>query len=332
MVPVPRPAISIVIVCWNSAAYLPRCLEALSRQSARDFEVIVIDSGSAEGAPVGLSEAYPALHIRTEALPSNIGFAAANNLGARLAQGTWLALLNPDAFPEPGWLAELVNAAASNPGAFFASRQLKATEPGVLDGEGDEYHVSGLAWRRNYALPIYAALGSQETFSACAAAAMYSRQDFLDAGGFDEDFFAYLEDVDLGFRLRLLGLKCVFVPAAVVSHVGSASTGQGSDFAVYHGHRNMVWTFVKDMPALLFWIYLPLAAVMHLFDVLDYSLRGRWHVIWRAKLDAIRGLPAVLEKRRRVQSGRIASNAEIHRAMCRNLLAPLGARLVRGWR
>ena len=96
-----------------------------------------------------------------------------------------------------------------------------------------------------------------EIFAPCAAAALYRRAAFLEAGGFDEHFFCYMEDVDLGFRLRLLGYRCGYAPAAIVHHVGSGTTGARSPFTVYHGHRNLVWTYVKNMPTPWFWLYLP---------------------------------------------------------------------------
>jgi GT2 family glycosyltransferase len=270
------------------------------------------------------------LRPRLELLGTNRGFAYANNLGARIARGQWLVLLNADAFPDPAWLEELLRAAeASPPGTFFASRQIQWGQPDLLDGEGDEYHVSGLAWRRNYGARLYPARGPQEVFSACAAAAMYPRAEFVAAGGFDEDFFAYLEDVDLGFRLRLRGLRCSLVPSAVVHHVGTASTGLGSDFAVYHGHRNLVWTFVKDMPASLLWLNMPLAVAMNIFYVLSFTFRGRGRVIFRAKWDALRGLPAILQKRRAVQAARVVEADAVHRCMQRGILAPLRARRLR---
>ncbi len=317
------PRVSVVIVCWNSAAYLPHCLASLAAQSYRDFEVIIVDNGSTDGAAAGLAQQYHGLALRTERLESNRGFAAANNIGAHLARGHWLALLNPDAFPEPDWLEQLTGVAGNYPTAFFASRQIQADRPQLLDGEGDVYHVSGLAWRAHYGLPVLPAGEPREVFSACGAAAMLPRQAFLDSGGFDADYFAYHEDVDLGFRLRLRGLKCLYVPRAVVHHVGSASQGRLGNFVIYHGHRNLVWTFIKDMPAPLFWFYLPLHAAMSLFYLMSFSLQGRGRAIWQAKLDAVRGLPAALKKRSLIQRERRASVSALWRAMNRNLFGPL---------
>ena len=315
------PKVTIAIVCWNSAAYLPHCLDSLSKQTFSDFEVVLVDNGSTDGGVDGIAEEFPELQLRIEKLMSNRGFAVANNIAARLARGEWLALLNSDAFPEPDWLQRLWDATKEFPDTyFFTSRQIQANNPSRLDGEGDVYHVSGLAWRHNYNLPVDPAQGYQPVFSACGAAAMYPRQYFLDAGGFDEDYFAYFEDVDMGFRLQLMGLKCMFVPTAVVHHVGSASTGRTSDFVLYHGHRNLVWTFMKDMPGALFWFYLPLHILMNLYYLASFTLAGLGRPLWRAKIDALRGLPSSLQKRRIVQRSRSVPIGQIRKSMSHGLL------------
>jgi len=188
--------------------------------------------------------------------------------------------------------------------------------------DGDAYHISGLVWREGHGKPVVSATqDNREIFSPCAAAALYRRDALIEAGGFDEDFFCYVEDVDLGFRLRLLGYRCLQVPAAVAHHVGSATTGgKQSDFAVYHGHRNLVWCYVKNMPPVLFWLLLlPLHLAMNLAAIAVYILRGQGHVILKAKRDALYGLPMVWKKRKHIQSGRTAGYAEIWRAMRKTL-------------
>ena len=296
------PFISIILVTWNSKAHLPRCLSALSKQTLQDFEIVLVDNGSDDDALDALHEKYPSLDLHIHRLSSNLGFAVANNIGARLARGKWLALLNADAFPEPDWLERLAEAAEVHPHAFFASRQIQEQAPELLDGAGDSYHISGLGWRRYHHKPaVNYGLQQEEVFSPCAAAAFYLRDDFLQAGGFDEDYFSYFEDVDLGFRLRLSGKKCLYIPEAVVLHVGSASTGKRSDFSVYYGYRNLIWTFIKNMPAPLVWLFLPLHVATLLFSALYLSLRGQGPAIFKAIFDAIRGLPIVLRKRKDIQ-------------------------------
>ncbi len=322
-------ACSVVILTWNSSAHLPRCLACLSAQTHRDFEVIIVDNGSTDHTLAGIQTPRGDMNLRIERLASNFGYAVGNNVGARLAQGRWLALLNADAFPEPDWLEQLMQAARAHPEAFFASRQIQADRPDLLDGEGDAYHVSGLAWRRDYGLPVGPPGAPYEVFTACGAAALYPRQAFLDAGGFDEDYFAYHEDVDLGFRLRLRGMRCLFIPQAVVQHVGSAASGKNSAFAIYHGHRNLVWTYFKNMPATLFWLFLPIHVVMTLICLLWFSLVGQGGAIWRAKIDAVRGLPKILPARRQVLQGRRATAFDLYRHMDKGVLAPIEAFVAR---
>jgi GT2 family glycosyltransferase len=165
-----------------------------------------------------------------------------------------LALLNPDAIPEPDWLAELDKAQRTFPDIdSFGSLQLDLNDCALLDGAGDNYLAVGIPWRGGHGRPATAAPPRGAVFSACAAAAMYRTDSFRAAGGFDEDYFCYVEDVDLGFRLRLRGGGCMHIPEAVVAHAGGVSSGsRRSEFAVYHGIRNMIWTFVKNMPGPLF--------------------------------------------------------------------------------
>jgi GT2 family glycosyltransferase len=324
-------SVTVVIVCFNSADYLTRCLQALEAQKFREFDVILVDNASTDGSTDGVEGKHPSLHLRVERLQNNTGFAAANNLAARKAGGEWLALLNPDAFAEPDWLEQLLQAASQYPGAFFASRQIQANHPQLLDGDGDVYFTSGLAQRRSYNVPHYAPGPAREVFSACAAAALYPLRQFLEAGGFDEDYFAYQEDVDLGFRLRLRGLRCYLVPTAIVYHLGAGSSGGRSSFATYHGHRNLVWTYFKNMPVPWFWYYLPLHLVWSLISIIYLALRGQGLVVLHAKLDAVRGLPSALGKRASVQAGRRIEFREVLRTMNTNPLGPLEGIIDRTW-
>jgi GT2 family glycosyltransferase len=294
--------VAVLIVHWNTPELLERCLAALEIQTRLPDRVIVVDNGNSAQLRDAVSQRFPTAQIIRPG--QNVGFAAANNLGIAAASDCdWCALLNPDTLPAPGWLEALLRAAKEREDcASFTSHMILPPPTGGLDGVGDVYHVSGSAWRRRSAL---AATESWSPFSACAAAALYRRQALLDIEGFDEDFFCYVEDVDLGFRLRLAGHECAYVPNAVVLHEGSASTGgQHSDFAVYYGHRNLVWAWVKNMPAPLLWRSLPQHLLFNLAALLSFSMRGQARVIWKAKWDALKGLAKMRRKRMTLAKGR----------------------------
>ncbi len=318
------PKVSIIICTWNSGNVLPQCLNSLDQQTVKDFEVIIVDNGSSDNSIEDLPKKWPAFNLQIRKMEENIGFAAANNLGAHLAKGEWLALLNSDAYPDPGWLENLLLTAQREPEfSFFASRQLQARAPHLLDGAGDVYHISGVAWRRYDGFPAAQfGLESGEVFSACAAAGFYSRQAFLQVGGFDESFFSYHEDVDLGFRLRLQGFRCLYVPEAVVLHIGSATLGPQSDFALYHWHRNFIWSFIQNVPLALFVIALPTHLMANLIYQLNYTLQGQGGILLKAKRDALRGLPRALRKRRTIQKSRKVSNKELSLVMQSGCLQP----------
>lgn len=305
--------VSVVIVNWNAGELLGRCVSSLMTQTVLPHEIIVFDNSSTDGAVKEISNRFPFVRVIESA--RNLGFAAANNLAIQEAssKSEWIAFLNPDAFPETRWLEALLNAAAANPEcAVFGSRLMDASSPAIVDGVGDVYHASGIVWRAGHGMLLGSCdRGARDIFSPCAAAAMFRKDAFIAAGGFDEDFFCYVEDMDLGFRMRLLGHRCRYVPDSVALHVGSAVTGRRSDFSIYHGHRNLVWTYIKNMPGLLFWLYLPLHFALNLFSLVYFSLKGQAGVIVRAKWDALKGVPRMWRKRRKIQSLRVVSIREI---------------------
>ncbi len=319
--------VAVLIVNFNGGDLLKRCLDSLRQQQRSPDHIVVVDNGSTDDS---LQRAESLLRgVETIRLPRNVGFARANNIAAQAARRfDALALLNPDAFAEPGWLAALVEAAEREPAvAAFACQMLLASDPVYLDGAGDSYHVSGRAWRNGHRVSSSRwPAADAEVFAPCAAAAMYRREAFEDVHGFDEQYFCYFEDVDLGFRLRLRGHRCLYVHSAVVHHVSSALSGYRSNFAVYHGERNAVWTFFKDMPTPLLWIYLPQHIVLNVAALLYYPWRGQGRVVLRAKLDALRGLPAVLSRRRVVQQARRLDAWTLRRALRHGLVAPYVAR------
>ena len=296
---------------------LLRCLACIINQDYITPGIFVLDNGNEDPIPEEFYSQFPTVQFYRK--NQNLGFAAGNNfLFSKVSDYEWIALVNPDAFLEPDWLSKMLSAAIEHPEySFFASRLVRDANHEILDGDGDTMHLSGLAWRQGHGQAIsQCKIKLGEVFSSCAAAALYRRDAVESMGGFDEDFFCYLEDVDLSFRLRLAGHRCLLVPDAVVYHVGSATTGDHhGDFAVYHGHRNLVWTYVKNMPGALFWLLLPAHIALNLVTSVWFSLRGQGAVILKAQRDALCGLPRMWKKRRDIQKYRTASAVEIWKAL-----------------
>lgn len=287
------PRVSVIIINYNGGAFLQQAVNSLSRQTFRDFELIVFDNASTDGSADTLDlSGVPAGRLVRH--PENIGFAAGNNRAADLATGKWLALLNPDTVAEPDWLENLLAAADAYPDCRnFASAQFDLTSADTLDGVGDAYLVFGIPWRGGFGRPASELPGMGWCFSACGAAAMYDLALFRENGGFDERFFCYCEDVDLGFRLQLAGHDCLFVNTAVVHHAGSGITGRTSAFSTYHGTRNRVWTYFKNMPAGILLATLPGHVALTLYIAARNVFTPRFKPMLRGLMDGISGLPQI---------------------------------------
>ncbi|MEQ8435822.1 MAG: glycosyltransferase family 2 protein [Oceanicaulis sp.] len=304
-------SIAVLIVAYRSRTTMPQVIAALQRQSVRPARLRVLENGSPEPERVdaaGLPDFVELLQSDT-----NLGFAAGNN---RLAQGVeedWLLLLNPDAFPEADMIEQLLDAAARHPGvSFFGATQLAHGAPGVLDGAGDVYHVTGLPYRGGYGRAMEPP-EEGEVFGPCGALALIRREVFEALGGFDEDYFCYVEDVDLAYRARLAGHTAIQVKDARVSHMGYASSGRRSVFATYHGARNRFWTFFKNTPAPLLPVLAPVHLGVTLLLWLSAARFGQFTLFGRAMGDALKGWPNLMKKRRAVQAARTLSALETAR-------------------
>lgn len=320
----PAPDFSVLIVNYNGGAYVQGALDSLKRQTHRAFEVILLDNASADGSVDGLdTSGLPAFTLLRETV--NHGFARGNNLAAAQATGTWLALLNPDAAARDDWLAEVLAGTMRHPGVTsFAGTQLWMHDETKLDGAGDNYLVFGIPWRGGYHRPATDLPAEGSCFSPCGASAIYHRDTFAAAGGFDERLFCFCEDVDLGFRLRLEGGDCVFLPDAVVSHAGGGLSEKVSGFAVRHGTRNRLWVYLKCMPMPLLILTLPGHIALTVLILLRGLMTGRFGDAVAGLVDAARGIGPVWADRRVVQTHRTARLGTLLRAMVWNPLRMLG--------
>jgi GT2 family glycosyltransferase len=287
---------------------------------------MVVDNGSTDGSVEWLIRAWPQLDVLP--LARNVGFAAANNRAIERTAGPWLALLNNDAQPEPGWLESLVEAGQSAPRVgSVASLMVFQERPAVVNSAGISVDPTGIAWDRLGGAPASAAGTAAEVFGASAGAGLFARAALDDAsepgagGGwtaFDERFFMFMEDVDLAWRLRLRGWRGLYAPGARVLHAGSATAGEGSAFKNRLLARNKVWAVVKNYPSPALIARLPLIAAYDLGSAPYRLVVQGQSAAFRGRIDALRGLRPMLQARRRIQARRLASWSDIAAA-----LAPL---------
>jgi GT2 family glycosyltransferase len=315
MIAEPAPDVSVVVVNYNGRRWLEGCLAAVSAQTdAGGIEVILVDNASSDGSVDLVRRRFAGVRIHEAG--RNLGFAGGNNAGARLARGAFLAFLNNDTVVQPGWLAALRRSLESEPSVGLStSRIVYLDDQSIIDSAGDGYLRAGGAFKRFHGQPAARAGEAADVFGACGAAFMIRRGLFEELGGFDEDFFMVYEDVDLSFRARARGHRCVYVPDAVVWHAGSGSLGRLSPSAVFYGQRNLEWTYVKNMPWQLLVRSLPSHLLYGVAAALRFLAAGLFGPYVKGKLAAIAGMPAVLRKRAQAQRRRRANASELWRAM-----------------
>jgi GT2 family glycosyltransferase len=289
--------ISVVIPNWNGRSWLPRCLGALAAQERAPDEVIVVDNGSTDGSLAYLRDAHPGVPVL--GLDDNMGFAHAANVGLRAAAGDLVALVNTDAELAPDWLARMAAALERHSEAASAAcKMLSLHDARVVDDAGDVLRRDGVCEQRGRFGPDDGRWDEPgEVFGACAGAALYRRDAILAAGGFDERYFAYLEDVDLALRLRLAGWTCRYEPV-VALHAAQSSSDAMPGGAPFLATRNTLVLVAKFWPVR--WLgyvgYRQLGWAWHALR----ERRLRAHL--RALAAAVPMLPAALRARRAARS------------------------------
>jgi GT2 family glycosyltransferase len=315
---VTRGSCSVVIPNVDGEKLLPDCLNALRCQSLDDFEVIVVDNGSTDASVALVRESFP--DVRVIELDANYGFAKAMNVGIGAAGGEYVVPLNYDTRPAPDWLAELVACMARHPEAAAAgSKTLLARDERLIDGAGDVMDWRFLPHPRGHGEPDCQRF-QQETqvFSASAAACIWRAEALREIGLFDEDFVSYYEDVDLGFRARLLGYECWYAPRSVAVHVRGAWSGGRSEFTFFHPVKNRWFVIVKNVPGALLFRH----AHRILYGDLSWWYQALKHrkigVILRAYGQVARSFPRLLAKRREIQSRRRLPLRELNQLLQAN--------------
>jgi GT2 family glycosyltransferase len=298
------PTVAVVVPSWNSLDLLPRCLDSLGDQGV-ELELFVVDNGSTDGS-VALLEARGVQHL---ALPRNVGFAAALNLGVARVNSPMVLALNADTVLEPGCVGALRRELLADPA-------LGGVQPRILqlEGEGTSvaaarlYSAGQALTADGRALEVGAEqaqmehfLQRREVFGVCGAACLLRRELFDQLGGYDESYFAFYEDVDLNVRARIAGWRFAYVPEAVVWHVGNASWSAGFSRPGPENARlvarNRLATQIKFVPSAA----APRIAAVEVGSLARAASERRFRATLRGKLEALRRLPTLLGERRRLR-------------------------------
>lgn len=338
--PSAAPEISVIVVNWNRCELLRACLQSLAAQAGARFETVLVDNGSTDGS-VEMAErefaSRPELGLRVIVNSENRGFCAANNQGIAAARGRYIALLNNDAEADPGWLAALRSAFDHGPDiGMAASKILVWEDPGRIDKAGHVIYPDGQnRGRGSGELDTGQYNRLEETLWPDGCAAMYKRAMLDEIGGFDEDFFAYGDDAELGLRGRIAGWRCLYVPGAVVRHHRGATLGLGSARRLELIERNRVLLAAKLFP----WSLLCLngvyyaarlsagawAAVRGRGEISHYpGIRGKLRAaaaIVKGDLAALAMLPRILRKRTAVRRFRKLSPRDLRVLILKNRIS-----------
>lgn len=319
--------VTVVIPNWNGRQWLEVVLPSLAKQRFKGFRTVVVDNGSSDGSVEYMHQHWPDVEVIL--LAKNIGFAPAVNKGIEVADTPYVALLNNDIELDPAWLKELVAAAEKHPEAgSVASKLLDFKDRTRFESAGIDF-----SW---YATPVKRGDNKPDEgqfdepmwiFAAIAGAALYRRQALEDVGLFDNDFFAYHEESDWSFRAQLRGWKCWYEPSAVAYHVGGATSGRITNFALYLTNRNLVWLVLKNYPAGALIRHSPKLA-FSFAKTLWGAVKGRWiGTLLKAWGAALLKTPKMIGRRRQIQAGRKVSIETLNQVIGKEF--PLPSKLLK---
>lgn len=282
---VPSMKTTVIIPNYNGKEYLRQCLLSLAQCEPSDFHTIVVDNGSTDGSVDMLKDEFP--HVESIFLPTNTGFAPAVNRGIERAKTEYVLLLNNDITVEPDFVFRMEEAVEQDPKAFSVNaRMLMMHDPKRLDGAGDLYCALGWAYARGKGKTAADSYRKKaKIFSSCAGAAIYRMNILKEIGLFDENHFAYLEDVDIGYRAKIYGYHNAYEPAAVCYHAGSASSGSRyNEFKIKLSSRNSIYLILKNMPFLQILVNLPFLLIGFLTKIAFFARKGYGHTYCKGLL------------------------------------------------
>lgn len=332
-----RPFVSVVVVNWNGKHLLGECLDSLlAQRDVKDFEIILVDNGSQDGSVEFVQRRYQ--DVRVISLQKNIGFAGGNNAGIRIASGKYIALLNNDTKADPFWLANFLLAAEASPHSvgMWAGKILSYSNPDILDNVGLLLYPDGLGrgkGRLERDNGQYDRPGEALFPSGCAG--LYRKEMLDEIGLFDDGFFAYADDVDIGLRARIAGWGCTYVPSAKIFHKYSSSSSAYSPFKAFLVERNRIWVLLKYFPLELITVspcFTFLRLLGHLYGAFtgkgasgrfseQNSVLRAFTILLKAWGAALTALPSIVKQRRAGSRLRRLRRPAFYRLLCKYRLS-----------
>lgn len=309
----------LVVLNWNGADFIEECLDSLIKQSYPN-EIVVVDNGSTDGSRELVERKYPNIHLLSE--KKNHGFAGGVNIGINYAFGKGaeaVALFNNDAVADKQWLKKLVETLKKDAKTGIVTCKFMRSDKKHIDSTGDFYSTWGMPFPRGRNQKDSGLFDNAgEVFGASGGASLYRTKMLKAIGLFDKKFFAYFEDVDISFRARLAGWKIVYQPEAMAYHrVSATSSKMAKSFTRYHSMKNLPILYTKNMPAKLYFKYLPLFVLQMVRLAVSSLLRGGILAYLKGLAVFIFYLPVVLFDRFKVQRNRKVSANEINELLYR---------------
>ena len=310
------PKVSVVVLNYNGGSLLGECFKALQRQEFRNFEIIVVDNGSAGDTKDMIEQQLKqnGLIERSKILmlDKNKGFSGGNIAGLMAATGDYVVTLNNDTSAEGPWIDELVSPMENGNEIGICASLLNVHGLHNIDSAGDGFSRALKGFKRGEGKAPVHFDKREHVFGACAGAALYRREMLDDIGFFDEDFFLIYEDTDLNFRAQLAGWKVMYVPTAVVHHKVRSSIGEMSDLAVYYSLRNSELVRIKNVPLGVFLRCLPEFLIGVISEFIYFAIKHkRFRLYFKAKRDALKMFPRMWKKRKEIMKKKKVSNAYI---------------------
>lgn len=323
-----HPTVTVVVPTLAADETLDECLMSLERQTFSDIEVIVVDNS-------GRHAIHPCGRVRVIANDRNVGFGAAVNQAFHQSTAPYLAVLNDDATADPGWIEALLAAIDPHPEIGMCASQVRHSGGGCLDSAGMLLCMDGSSKQRGHLQSPASYPRKEEALLPSGSAALYRREMLDEIGLFDESFFLYCEDTDLGLRARWAGWECLYVPDAVVKHRYSHSSGKASALKAYYVERNRLFVIFKNFPVLDL-LLVPFYAMSRYFWHFTYALGGRgkaadfqreggsfvrlpWYVI-RSHFELLAQFPEIWRQRRHMKQK--LSAKQFRRLIRRHSISP----------